>query len=54
MLALAKIEIAATLVLMEEVFVMGGGLAGRRSRLKPSGTGAVATHSQERVCCELL
>ena len=46
--ALAKIEIAATLVLMEWVLVMGGGLAGHRVRLKPSVGGAIATHLQER------
>ena len=47
--ALAKIEIAATLVLMEEVLVMGGGVAGGCSRLKPAGGGAIAIHLQERV-----
>jgi hypothetical protein len=46
--ALAKIEIAATFALMEWVLLMGGGLAGRRLRLKPSVGGAIATHSQER------
>ena len=53
MLALAKIEIAATLVLMEVGLVMGGGLAGHRVRSKLSGGGATATHSQVR-CCELF
>ena len=47
MLALAKIEIAATLVLMEAGLVMGGGLAGHRLRSRLSGGGAIATHSQE-------
>jgi hypothetical protein len=44
MLALAKIDIAATLVLMEEVLAMGGGLAGGCSRLKPASKGAIAIH----------
>src|SRR4029079_11107852 len=47
MLALAKIEIAATLVLMEEVPVMGGGLVGHRLRVKLACGGAIATHLQE-------
>ncbi|MET0710749.1 MAG: hypothetical protein ABWY82_28505, partial [Tardiphaga sp.] len=43
-----KIEIAATFALIERVLVMGGGLAGRRLRLKPSVGGVIATQSQER------
>ena len=42
--ALAKIEIAATLVLMEEGNVMGGGLAGGCPILKAAVAGAIAIH----------
>src|SRR5215212_4362020 len=33
---------------------MGGGLAGRWARLKVTVGGAIATHLQERGCCELF
>jgi hypothetical protein len=54
--ALAKIEIAATLVLMVGAGLMDDGLAGRRPTLKPTARGAIATHLQERFvanCSEL-
>ena len=55
--ALAKIEIAATLVLRLErgrINVMSGGLAGRLSTSKPAIQGAIATGLQKQVCCELF
>jgi hypothetical protein len=46
--ALAKIDIAATLVLRVGLRLMGGGLAGGCARLKVMGKGATANHLQQR------
>jgi hypothetical protein len=54
MLALAKIEITATEVLMVWGVLMRGGVAVHHRTSKPSIVPAIATHLQERMCCELF
>ncbi len=58
MLPLARIEIAATEVLLAvgwvEVAVMRRRFSSPSVNIKRPSTEAIATHSQEQVCCELL